>query len=70
MDPFGNVIRDFLKEKHAASVRNAVSLAMEFKDEGMTKDQLEEILCASGFDREIISEAMDLIPSQKKKKAK
>lgn len=68
MDPLGNAIRDFLKQTHAASVRNAVSLAMEFQDEGMKQDQIEEMLYSSGFESDVIAEALDSIPSKKRKK--
>ena len=48
MDVLGNVIRDFLKEKHASMVRTAVSLAMDLKRDGMTDNQIDEMLCATG----------------------
>ena len=68
MDPLGNVIRDFLKKAHSDNVKNAVSLAMEFRDESMNDDQIEEMLYASGFDSMVIAEAMDSIPVKKNKK--
>lgn len=70
MDPLGNAIRDFLKQTHATSVRNAVSLAMEFQDEGMKHDQIEEMLYSSGFDVDIVAEALDSIPAAAKKRKK
>lgn len=71
MDPLGNVVRDFLKKTHAANVRNAVSLAMELRDdEGMKNDQIEEMLYSSGFDSAVIAEAMDNLPIKKSKKDK
>lgn len=71
MDRFGNVIRDFLKKAHADNVRNAVSLGTELRqDEGMSDDQIEEMLYASGFDAAVISEAMDSIPAEKKNNKK
>lgn len=68
MDPLGNVVRDFLKQAHARNVKNAVSLGMEFRDEGMTRDQIEEMLYASGFEAVVIADAMDAIPSKTKNK--
>lgn len=70
MDPLGNVIKDFLRQTHASHVRNAVSLAKEFKDEGMTNEQIEEMLFSSGFDSMIIAEAMEHVPTKKNGKNK
>lgn len=68
MDPLGNVVRDFLKKAHSDAVQNATSLALELRDEGMDNDQIEEMLCASGFKSIVIAEAMDSIPTKKNKK--
>lgn len=71
MDRFGNVLRDFLKKAHADQVRNAVSLGTELRqEEGMTDEQIEEMLYASGFEADIIAEAMDNIPVKQNKKLK
>lgn len=71
MDPLGNVVRDFLKKAHQDNVRNAISLAVEFQDdEGMSLDQIEEMLYSSGFDADVVAEALDNIPIKKAKKAK
>lgn len=69
MDPLGNVVRDFLKKAHADNVRNAVALGSELRsDEGMNDDQIEEMLFASGFDAQVVVEAMEGIPTRKSKK--
>ena len=65
MDVLGNVIRDFLKEKQASMVRTAVSLAMDLKRDGMTDDQIEEMLCATGYDAPVIAEALISIQPKK-----
>ena len=65
MDILGNVIRNFLKEKHASSVRTAVSLAMDLKRDKMTNEQIEEMLCASGLEAPVIAEALASISSKK-----
>lgn len=71
MDRFGNVIRDFLKKAHSDNVRNAVSLGTELRlDEGMTDEQIEEMLYASGFEALVITEAMDNISAAKKNNKK
>jgi len=71
MDRFGNVLRDFLKKAHADQVKNAVSLGTELRqDEGMNDEQIEEMLYASGFEADVIAEAMDNIPTQKNNKKK
>ena len=67
MDPLGNVIRDLLKRKHAENVRNARCLAISLKTEGMTADQIEEMLHASEFDPDVIAEAMTNLPQKKGK---
>ena len=64
MDVLGNVIRDFLKEKHASMVRTAVSLAMDLKRDGMTDNQIDEMLCATGYEAPVITEALASIQSK------
>jgi len=68
MDPLGDVVRNFMKQAHARNVRNALSLAAELrKEEGMTDDQIEEMLYASGFEQEEISEALSNLPAKGQK---
>jgi hypothetical protein len=67
VDPLGNVVKDFLKKAHRDNVRNAFSLAKELRDEeGMNDEQIEEMLYASGFEADVIGEAMNEIPLKKK----
>lgn len=58
MDPLGNVVRELLKQARAQRVKNATSLAGEFRKEGMTDSQIEEMLFASGFDDDVVDDAM------------
>ena len=60
MDKFGNVVRDFLKQAHATNVRNAAALASELRTEGMSSEQIEEMLFASDFDEQTVRDAMDV----------
>ncbi len=69
MDPLGNVVREFLKKAHADNVRNATSLAAELRDgESMQDDQIEEMLYASGFEADVVTEAMSNLPFKKSSK--
>jgi len=65
MDPLGNAVRDMLRRQRDDMVRTASSLAEELKSEGMTPEQVEEMLFASGFDSGVVSEAMDSFPERK-----
>lgn len=68
MDLLGNVVREFMKQAHAENVRNATNLAMEFRDERMSDDQIEEMLYSSGFDARVVSDAMEALLIKKKAK--
>ena len=65
MDVLGSAINSFLKEKNASSVRTATSLAMDLKRDGMTDDQIKEMLCATGYEEPVIAEALQSISSRK-----
>ena len=65
MDNFGNVIRNLMQDVHSRMVLNASSLASEMRREGMTRDQVEEMLYAEGFEQDIIEEAMSSLPQKK-----
>ena len=67
MDTFGNVIRNLMQDVHSRTVLNASSLASEWEREGMTRDQVEEMLYSEGFDQDIIEEAMSSFPLKKGK---
>ena len=64
MDLLGKTVRELLKQSHSDAVRNAHSLAKELRKEGMKDSQVEEMLYASGFDADIVSEAISLLPSK------
>lgn len=64
MDPLGNAVRDMLRRQRDDMVRTASSLAEELKSEGMTSSQVEEMLFASGFESDVVSEAMDSFPEK------
>jgi hypothetical protein len=66
MDLLGRVVREYMKKAHTDNVRNATNLAMEFRDEHMNDDQIEEMLYSSGFDTNVVSEAMENIIVKKK----
>jgi SOS response regulatory protein OraA/RecX len=66
MDPIGKVVREFLKKAHSNSLRNALALATELQsEENMDSDQISEMLCASGFEPDIIAEALSNLPEKK-----
>jgi SOS response regulatory protein OraA/RecX len=67
MDQLGEVIRNQLKQVRANNVHNARVLAMDLRSEGMTKDQIEEMLYANGFEGDIIDEAIQSVPAKKAK---
>lgn len=67
MDPLGKVMRELLKQAHVESVRQARTLALGLRDDGMTYDQIEEMLYSSEFDHEVIAEVMQKLPSKKAK---
>lgn len=68
MDILGRVVRDYLKQVHADSVRSASALAMELRAEGMVKDQVKEMLYASGFESEVIRDVLsEIFPGGKQK---
>jgi len=58
MDILGKVIKEFLRQNHENSVKNALGLAGLLQKEGLKQGQIEEMLCASEFESKIVSEAM------------
>lgn len=54
----GAVIREFAKQNHLKEVKNASVIALEFAKEGMSQDQIEEMLFSSGYEADVINEAL------------
>ena len=65
MDPLGNVVRELMRRQHDDIVRTASNLADELKSEGMDKSQVEEMLFASGFEPDVVAEALAPIVSER-----
>ena len=65
MDQLGKTVRELLRAKHEKSVRGAVLLAKMFQKEGMDKGQVEEMLYASEFEKEVITDAMKRLEEKK-----
>lgn len=66
MDLIGNVFKELLRQARDQSVKNANALADELIKDGMKIAQVEEMLQASGFENDIIDEALkDFRPENK-----
>ena len=65
MDPLGNVVREFMRRQRDDIVKTASALVGELQSEGMDRSQIEEMLFASGFETDVVAEALDSIPSQR-----
>lgn len=62
MDPLGRVVRELIQRQHEDIVRTATTLAVDLKADGMDDSQVEEMLFASGFDADVVAEAMESNP--------
>jgi len=62
MDPLGRVVRELMQRQHEDLVRTASTLASDLKDEGMDDSQVMEMLFSSGFDADVVAEAMEPNP--------
>lgn len=67
MDPLGRVVRDFLKAAHEEKLLTAVSMAEELQKEGMNNGQIEEMLNGSGFEMDVVVEAINRLPVKRAK---
>lgn len=67
MDPLGRTIRDFLTRLHGDQVQTATNLALELKKEGMSRGEIEEMLYASGYESEVVNDALADLRSNGKK---
>jgi hypothetical protein len=54
----GEAIREFAKKQHSKEVKNASSMVLEFAKEGMSQTQIEEMLFSTGYDKNVITEAL------------
>ena len=64
MDPLGNVVRELLRRQRDDIVRTASNLADELRNEGMDRSQVEEMLFASGFESDVVAEALESLSDQ------
>jgi len=58
MDILGKVVRDYLKQAHEKEVKQAYVIAKDFKKDGLNNSEIEELLYSSGYDADIIEEAL------------
>ena len=65
MDQLGKTVRELLRAKHEKSVRGALLLAKMFQKEGMDKSQVEEMLFANEFEKEVVTDAMKRLEDKK-----
>lgn len=59
MDTLGKVAREYLKQVHEKSVKQAYVLAMDYKQEGMTHDEIEEMLYSAEYENIVVDAAMN-----------
>ena len=64
MDKLGHIVREFIKQARKDEVRTALGLATELKQEGMLDSEVKEMLSASGFEEDIILDALGLLSGQ------
>jgi hypothetical protein len=67
MDQLGKAMKDFIRQVRSDRVRNALALTGELSKEGMNNEQIEEMLFASGFEDDVVAEAMDSLPARRHK---
>ena len=65
MDIFGNVCREYERLAHANHVKQAFALAETYKEDGLNREQIEEMLYASDYEANVVQEAMSLLPGGK-----
>lgn len=58
MDPLGDVVRQFLSQQREDTVKTASGLAGDLCQDGMSRDQAEEMLYGAGYESEIVEEAI------------
>lgn len=61
MDALGQTVRDFLQVYRKKQVLTASNLAKSLRKEGMVKTQIEELLYASEYEREVIDEVLQQV---------
>jgi len=65
MDTLGKTIRAMLKQSHLDAVLTAHSMAKELQKEGMTEVQIDEMLRANEFDKDVVVEAISMLSNRK-----
>jgi DNA-binding protein H-NS len=68
MDKLGQVFKDLERAAREREVREATSLAEVLREDGMTNEQIEEMLCSDGFDHEVVVAAMSTLPQKRAKR--
>lgn len=58
MDPLGDTVRRFLSQQREDTVKTASTLAGDLRNEGMDRDQAEEMLYSAGYESEVVDEAV------------
>jgi hypothetical protein len=64
MDKLGQVFRDLARAARDSEVRSAASLAEMLRKDGLTNAQVEEMLFANGFESDVVSGAMEMLPKR------
>lgn len=65
MDALGQTVRDFLQVYHKKQVLTASTLAKTLRKEGMSRDQVEEMLFAGDYENEVVEEVIQqLFPAR------
>lgn len=64
MDLLGNVVRNLMQTARARTVKSATALALGFSQDGMDRDQIEEMLFDGGYETDVIDEVMGSIPTR------
>jgi hypothetical protein len=61
MDALGQTVRDFLQVYRKKQVLTASTFAKTLRKEGMSRDQVEEMLYAGDYEAEVVEEVLQQI---------
>jgi len=65
MDALGQTVRDFLQVYRTKQVLTAQTLAKTLRKEGMSCDQVEEMLYAGEYEKDVVTEVIQhVFPSR------
>jgi len=59
MDALGQTVRDFMRAYREKQIKSACTLAQGLRKEGMSRDQVEEMLYGADVDPEIVDEVLE-----------